>query len=103
MNRYRHEKRGSTYRVLTHQARAQCSTGPINEDDTVTVYRDEKTGHYSVRRTQEFLDGRFKALGVAPRLKPEALQELEEYVEISGSDFTPTIALLIQWYKEWQA
>lgn len=60
--RYRHKVRGTTYEVITTDARAQCSTGPIQDMDDVFVYRDVDTGKYSVRKPGEFLDGRFERL-----------------------------------------
>jgi hypothetical protein len=56
--RWRHRKRGSDYNVLTETAQAQCSTGPINDDDQCTVYQGDD-GSWWVRKTTEFQDGRF--------------------------------------------
>jgi hypothetical protein len=60
-SRWRHKKRGSAYNVLTATAAAQCSTGPINEGDHVTVYQADD-GNWYVRKTSEFQDGRFERI-----------------------------------------
>ena len=57
--RWRHCQRGTEYTVLVSTAEAQCSTGPINEGDHVTVYVDDE-GSWWVRKTAEFQDGRFE-------------------------------------------
>jgi hypothetical protein len=57
--RWRHCRRGTEYAVLVSTAEAQCSTGPINEGDHVTVYVDDDGGWW-VRKTDEFQDGRFE-------------------------------------------
>lgn len=59
---WRHRKRGTYYDVLTATATAQCSTGPINEGDHVTVYQGHNGGDWHVRKTEEFQDGRFERL-----------------------------------------
>lgn len=60
--RYRHVKRGSTYRAL-FTAKVQTST-PIVEGDEVVVYRAEETLDHWARLTKEFEDGRFEKLPV---------------------------------------
>ena len=59
--RWRHRRRETCYDVLTSVAQAQCSTGPIAENDYVTVYKaDDAT--WWVRKTDEFRDGRFERI-----------------------------------------
>lgn len=55
-----HLKRGTRYKVVG-QARAQCSTMPIQDGDMLTLYVGED-GVYSVRHPAEFGDGRFQEL-----------------------------------------
>lgn len=59
--RYRHLKRGTTYR-LVGQARVQTDA-PLADMDEVTVYRCEQTGDLWARRRSEFEDGRFERVG----------------------------------------
>lgn len=54
---HRHVKRGTRY-VVVGEARAQCSTVPIQDGDMLTLYRGED-GVYGVRPPVEFNDGRF--------------------------------------------
>jgi len=58
--RWRHKKRGTTYSIVTG-AIAQCATGPIVDGDIVTVYVGDD-GRAFVRKTTEFLDGRFEEI-----------------------------------------
>lgn len=58
IERYRHKKRGTTYKVIgtgTVQAAA-----PIPEGTVVTIYQCEQTNALWVRPTSEFIDGRFE-------------------------------------------
>lgn len=57
---YKHKKRGTSYTIVG-DARVQCET-PLQDDETVYVYRDVKDGTMSVRRPSEFHDGRFEEL-----------------------------------------
>lgn len=57
---HRHLKRGTKYKIVG-QARAQCSTLPINDGDMLTLYIGED-GVYSVRPPAEFADGRFERI-----------------------------------------
>lgn len=59
--RWRHRKRGTTYRLLCESAMVQTST-PLKDYDSVAVYVDEKTENYCVRPTSEFRDGRFERI-----------------------------------------
>jgi hypothetical protein len=62
--RFKHKKRGSTYRLL-FKATAQCSTRPIQDGDEVAVYASEEgTMSIWVRCAEEMLDGRFEILEV---------------------------------------
>lgn len=54
---WKHKRRGSTYEWL-RTAKVQTSK-PINENDEVVVYRDEKDIWW-VRPVGEFFDGRFR-------------------------------------------
>mgnify|MGYP000541216029 CR=1 FL=1 len=58
--RVRHLKRGIEYEVVG-RASVQAMHA-IEEDDTVVVYRNEKTGALWVRPVDEFEDGRFEVL-----------------------------------------
>ena len=59
--RWRHRRRQSEYDVLTSVATVQCTTGPINEGDHVTVYCAADSSWW-VRKTEEFQDGRFERI-----------------------------------------
>jgi len=65
---WRHKQRGGEYAVLTSTAEAQCSLGPINEGDHVTIYQG-KDGNWWVRKTSEFQDGRFERIDVGTQGK----------------------------------
>lgn len=58
--RYRHLKRGSTYTVLG-DGTAQVAGEPIVDGDIVRIYVD-KDGEFHVRKSSEFLDGRFEEI-----------------------------------------
>ena len=58
--RYRHLKRGSTYTVLG-DGEAQVSGEPIVDGDIVRIYVAED-GKFNVRKSSEFLDGRFEEI-----------------------------------------
>ncbi len=58
--RYRHKKRGTTYRVLS-SARLQVAD-PTLDMTSVVVYQDEESGLVWVRPEGEFFDGRFEAI-----------------------------------------
>jgi uncharacterized protein with von Willebrand factor type A (vWA) domain len=58
--RIRHKKRHSEYTVALIGA-AQCSTGPIQENDTVVAYTDE-LGRTWFRKLTEMVDGRFEEI-----------------------------------------
>lgn len=64
---HKHRKRGSTYRVLTKDARLQWSAYESTEAEAgaLTVYQAED-GSTWVRPTAEFNDGRFEALSTSP-------------------------------------
>lgn len=59
--RYRHKKRGTSYRLIC-TAHAQCET-PIQDMETVLLYRglEMPYGIY-FRRATEFYDGRFEKI-----------------------------------------
>jgi hypothetical protein len=59
--RWRHIKRGSTYRVLYEAAKCS-SISPALDEMTMVVYQGEKDGLIWVRPAIEFFDGRFEAL-----------------------------------------
>lgn len=67
--RYRHKKRGTTYRVIG-EANSQVVGEPIGEGDLVVVYRADSDGTLWVRRKDEFYDGRFEALPAVPPANP---------------------------------
>lgn len=62
--RVRHLKRGTEYEVLG-RASVQASH-PIQEGDTVVVYRGEADGALWARPADEFEDGRFESLPDSP-------------------------------------
>lgn len=64
-----HRKSGGRYDVLRHSVPAQCSTGPIQEGDGVTVYANP-AGHWFCRKTAEFCDGRFEPIEQAGSAVP---------------------------------
>jgi len=58
--RWRHNRRGTTYEVLTHGAKLNVSDEVWLVDQAdVTVYVDVESGRVCVRASGEFLDGRF--------------------------------------------
>ena len=59
--RWRHVKRGTTYRVLFEAAKASSVMAEI-DDMTMVVYQGEADGLVWVRPAMEFFDGRFEAL-----------------------------------------
>lgn len=56
----RHKVRGSDYRIVG-EAMVQCET-PLQDGETVTLYRDRETGAWYIRRPAEMADGRFEPL-----------------------------------------
>ncbi len=69
---WKHKKRGHTYEWM-RVAKVQTSK-PIDENDEVVVYRDEKDVWW-VRPVGEFLDGRFKKVAVEQRESEEPERE----------------------------
>lgn len=63
---WRHKKRGSSYTIKGH-ARVQCET-PLQDGELPLLYQDVVSGEYSVRRDDEFFDGRFEQ--IAPPTGP---------------------------------
>ena len=59
--RWRHVKRGTTYRVLFEAAKVS-SIDAMLDDMTMVVYQGEADGLVWVRPAREFFDGRFEAL-----------------------------------------
>lgn len=59
--RWRHVKRGTTYRVLFEAAKASSVIAAL-DDMTMVVYQGEADGLVWVRPATEFFDGRFEAL-----------------------------------------
>lgn len=59
--RWRHIKRGTTYRVLFEAAKASSIIAAL-DDMTMVVYQGEADGMVWVRPALEFFDGRFEAL-----------------------------------------
>lgn len=59
--RWRHVKRGTTYRVLFDAAKASSIIHAL-DDMTMVVYQGEVDGLVWVRPALEFFDGRFEAL-----------------------------------------
>lgn len=65
--RYRHEKRGTTYDIFgVGHANSSNETKAIFDRDEVVIYRDVQSGDISVRAVPEFLDGRFTLLPPLP-------------------------------------
>lgn len=58
--RFKHNKRGSTYRLIGLGA-VQCDQ-PLRDCERVAIYRDEADGRLWARRDHEFVDGRFTEL-----------------------------------------
>jgi hypothetical protein len=83
LRRFRHKKRGTTYRLIG-EAQIQCAS-PLTEYEVVTVYRAEvgplndESGLW-VRRKAEFEDGRFEEIeATTPPPKPEdALRDVAD-------------------------
>jgi hypothetical protein len=83
VRRFRHKKRGTTYRLIG-EAQIQCAS-PLTEYEVVTVYRAEvgplndESGLW-VRRKAEFEDGRFEEIeATTPSPKPEdALRDVAD-------------------------
>lgn len=62
---WRHKKRGSIYKVLTHDAKIQNKEMEyLYPDKQWTVYENLSDGSVYVRMTSEFLDGRFEKVNV---------------------------------------
>lgn len=76
-DRYRHLKRGTTYR-LVGQARVQTDV-PLADMDEVTVYRCEQNGDLWARRRDEFEDGRFEQIGGPTLDRFEIGQRVEKW------------------------
>ncbi len=55
---WRHIKRGTEYHEVGLM-KVQCET-PLQDDETLTLYRDKVTGDWYGRRPAEFGDGRFE-------------------------------------------
>jgi hypothetical protein len=72
--RYRHKKRGSTYRVIG-EAQLQTSFA-LGDGDWMIVYQGEMDGLLWTRPKFEFDDGRFERLPPEPTSEP--VQELHE-------------------------
>lgn len=64
--RWRHKKRGITYRIIADRASLQCSTSEEfekrYENEHWIVYQAEMSGNVWIRPRTEFLDGRFEWL-----------------------------------------
>jgi len=63
--RWRHRKRGTTYRI-SEPVTIQCET-PIQDGEQLIGYRADVDGTLWARRPAEFYDGRFEALAARPR------------------------------------
>ena len=62
IQRYRHKKRGSTYRII-HYGTMQCSTYvPYIDNEPVIIYQCEEDDKIWVRLEKEFFDGRFEKI-----------------------------------------
>lgn len=61
MDKYRHIKRGTTYRIIG-TGTLQASTEPVKEGDVMTVYQSLHDGSIWIRKTTEFMDGRFEQI-----------------------------------------
>ena len=59
--RWRHKKRGTTYRVL-HEGTMSSAKVSVVDDEPMVVYQAESDGRIWVRPTAEFYDGRFEVL-----------------------------------------
>lgn len=63
---FRHRVRGTFYRILG-KARVQApEAAPLQDDEQPLLYRDINAGSFSVRREDEFHDGRFEQIGTYP-------------------------------------
>lgn len=63
--RWRHKKRGTTYRIA-EPVTIQCET-PIRDAEVLVAYRADADGTLWARRPDEFYDGRFEAVAARPR------------------------------------
>ena len=59
-SRWRHRKRGSTYRLLG-VVEVQCDA-PVIDAEVLLLYRAENDSSLWVRRRSEFMDGRFERI-----------------------------------------
>lgn len=64
MRRFRHKKRGTTYKVIgVGQIQSDV---PLTDSEYVVIYQSEADGHFWARRMSEFEDGRFEELPADP-------------------------------------